>query len=189
MELREYQQECVDTIIDRFKQGHDNALAVLPPGSGKSIIFSEIVRKSRRKVLLITNQNKLVKQGADNIKRFIDEDIGYYNAGLGIKDLDKRVTVASIQSIWRNKTQFYLIIVDEAHRFHWERGMLASFLKHQKDYKLLGLTATAYTSNEYIYGENKNYESVTFERSFQEMTDNGYLVPIRYTSGKKETLI
>ncbi len=190
MQLRDYQQECVGTIIDRFKQGHNNALAVLPPGAGKSLIFAEVVRRSTKKVLLITNQNKLVVQGADNIKRLsASNDVGYYNAGVGVKDLSKRITVASIQSIWKVREQFDFIIIDEAHRFDFAKGMLSKFIKHQKKFYCLGLTATPYDSKKYIFGDDKFFKSITYEKSFQEMTDNKYLVPIKYTNGKRDALI
>jgi superfamily II DNA or RNA helicase len=46
IQLRDYQVNYIDSIVDAFKQGHKKVILCAPTGAGKTVIFSEIVRRS-----------------------------------------------------------------------------------------------------------------------------------------------
>src|SRR5690625_711048 len=122
-ELRPYQREAVDALYHHWEHGlGDHLLVVAPTGSGKSVILAtlcaEAIEWTGTRVCVVTHRAELVAQDARAIQRMIDEPVGIYNAGLGQKDRHRAITVASIQSIYREAPNFDpwdIIIVDEAH--------------------------------------------------------------------------
>ena len=57
MELRPYQQECIDAIL---AQPPGSYLAQMATGLGKTVTFANIPRKGR--VLLLSHREELVEQ-------------------------------------------------------------------------------------------------------------------------------
>ena len=76
-ELYGYQKGDIDSIFERIdnapKQHH--LLYQLPTGGGKTVVFSEIVRrylsKSDKKVVVLTHRIELCKQTSKMLKGFI----------------------------------------------------------------------------------------------------------------------
>ena len=70
--LFDYQQKLVDQARDALAQGNKGVLIVSPPGSGKSIVISEIARLTVKKgghVLFFVHRQELVKQIKDSFKQ------------------------------------------------------------------------------------------------------------------------
>jgi superfamily II DNA or RNA helicase len=119
MELRPYQLECLDAIDQKRKEGIHRQMVVLPTGAGKTVIFSELIRRKNLKTLVIAHRVELLEQARQKLKQ-IAPDI---DAGIFCGDErchDKQVTIASIQSASNSldllKAEGYqLLIVDEAH--------------------------------------------------------------------------
>lgn len=185
LELRSYQQECVDTVWKKlFEKQH--ILVVLSPGAGKTEIAIELCRraiekKSDIKILFVIDKVLLVDQ---TVKRFKQQIVstGAYCASLNEYDLVNNVTVASVQSIHKSdvgKVDFLLI--DETHKLinrddsHYGKLLNLLKLKNEK-LKVLGLTATPFRATGYIYGEGEFFSEIDYEKDFQWMIDNKYLV-------------
>lgn len=43
--LRPYQQEAVDAVFAAWEEGHRSVLVQIPTGGGKSVVFSEVMRR------------------------------------------------------------------------------------------------------------------------------------------------
>jgi len=43
--LRPYQQEAVDSVFKQWEEGVLSTLVCLPTGCGKSVVFSEVIRR------------------------------------------------------------------------------------------------------------------------------------------------
>lgn len=43
--LRQYQNDAVDAVFGEWGNGHRSTLVVLPTGTGKSVVFSEVIRR------------------------------------------------------------------------------------------------------------------------------------------------
>ena len=43
--LRPYQNESVDAVFSEWEAGNRSTLVVLPTGTGKSVVFSEVMRR------------------------------------------------------------------------------------------------------------------------------------------------
>jgi|GEM_PF-6859635 len=178
--LRDYQHECIAAILKRLKSEQD-ALVVLPTGSGKTIIFAEILSRVTKKTLVIVDKVRLIKQTKEKISR----EVGIYNAD--DKNLNELITIGTIQSLVRAKDipKFNLIILDEMHRFDFNAGMFKKFIQSQDGPKIIGFTATPFSAREYLYGPTNFFKEITYQKTFNEMTDRGFLVPLHYGGSKR----
>ena len=75
-ELYNYQKEAITEIFQRFENAPEDyhLLYQLPTGGGKTVIFSEIVRryisKYQKKVLVLTHRIELSKQTSNMLTEF-----------------------------------------------------------------------------------------------------------------------
>jgi superfamily II DNA or RNA helicase len=148
MQARDYQQDCVDRLMDAMAQGHKGILVDLFTGAGKTVIFSLLARECfNSKVLVMAHQRELVWQAADKIDRVVGEDAEVEMANW-IGGEFGRVTVACTPTLMRGRYRKYLghriIIVDEAHRQMSEGviRMLREFQEHGGF--VIGFTATPF---------------------------------------------
>lgn len=150
-QLRKYQQEAVNSIVEFCSKGNSGqgGIIVLPTGSGKTLVIAEATRQLNLNTLIICNNMELVKQDVDKLSHFVDKDeIGIYSASLKSKQI-KKFTVGTIQSIFKKTelfTRFQLVVVDECDLFIQQQKMFGNLVKLIKDNKmfLVGLTATPY---------------------------------------------
>jgi superfamily II DNA or RNA helicase len=148
MKARDYQQECVDALIDAMLAGHKGILVDLFTGAGKTVIFSLLAKTLyTSKILVMAHQRELVWQAADKIDAVVGEDAEVEMANW-IGGQFGRVTVACTPTLMRGRYKKYLghriIIVDEAHRQMSEGvlRMLREFQEHGGH--VLGFTATPF---------------------------------------------
>jgi DNA repair protein RadD len=157
--LREYQKECLSKIRWSREKGLEGAeLVVLPTGSGKSLIVSNLANELNEDVLILQPSKEILEQNLDKLLQHIDRsDIGIYSASMGEKEV-KKFTLATIGSIYRHPqffAHFGFILLDEAHLLNPKSldGMFSSFLRRVDEIrfannlspvKILGLTATPY---------------------------------------------
>lgn len=178
--LRDYQLEAVNTIWSRMFT-KDHILVQAPTGIGKTITFVELCRRSIEKkpdvrILVTMNKVRLVEQTA---KQFGDV-AGVYCGSLKQRDKSKPVTVASIQSVCKEDLgHINILIIDEAHLFSMD-GQYKQLMERLKatnpNMKVIGFTATPYTSTGYIYGKNRFFDKVDFSVSLPWAIKQGYLV-------------
>lgn len=194
MELRKYQADCVDSVYKHFETKKTNPCVVIPTGGGKTPIIAKIcsdfISWGMRVVILAHNKELLV-QSAEKLKHFIGNDYdskySFYCAGLNEKIATKPITIASIQSIFRNALDFDpfdLIIVDEAHLIPPNgEGMYQTFINECRivnpHIKILGLTATPYRlKSGNICGPENILNEICYEISVKQLINDGYLSKI-----------
>ena len=143
MPLRPYQEQAIASIRVAVMQS-DRALLVMPTGSGKTVVFSEICRLARekkRKVLILVHRRELIKQASDKLKK---AGVEHGIIAAGFNPSDQPVQVASVQTLIRrlNSGSFTpdLIIIDEAH--HAVAGSWDKIIGHFSNAKIIGVTAT-----------------------------------------------
>ena len=79
MELRPYQLECLDAIDQKRKEGIHRQMVVLPTGAGKTVIFSELIRRKNLKTLVIAHRVELLEQARQKLKQIApDIDAGIF---------------------------------------------------------------------------------------------------------------
>src|SRR6476660_1545114 len=155
-ELYGYQQGDIDAIFERLDNAAPNyhLLYQLPTGGGKTVIFSEIVRrylsKHDKKVVVLTHRIELCKQTSKMLTGF---DVKNKIINSKVKELPDQneysCFVAMVETLKNriNDEKLHLdniglVIIDEAH-YNSFRKLLNSF----KNSFILGVTATPLSSN------------------------------------------
>ena len=98
--LRPYQQKAVDSVFAWFEGDGHNAhpLIVLPTGTGKSLVLSEICRRSiaeygDMKIVVVTHVMELIKQNHDEMLTLWPKaPVGIYSAGIGQRKHQAAIT-------------------------------------------------------------------------------------------------
>ncbi len=155
MPLRDYQRKAVNGIFRYMEKTNysKNPCVVAPTGSGKSWIIATFLKEACQlfpdcQFLMLTHQKELIEQDIDKLLQVAPElDIGIYSASLGKKDLNHKITFASIQSLVRaEERQYNFILVDECHLINNKagEGSYRKFLETQKAYVVIGFTATPF---------------------------------------------
>ena len=206
MELRDYQSEAVESLIEHLLHKDNNPCVVLPTGSGKSIVLAALIRQmqenySNLRVCVLAHVKELVRQNAQKMKVIWPEaDIGVFSAGLGRKQYEHAIVFAGIQSIAKKSLKvgkFDLIIIDEAHRLPPEgEGQYRQFIEDQGKIneeqggllKVVGLTATPFrTKSGWLCGEEEILNEIVYEANVKDLIKQKFLC--HPTSRKSETKI
>lgn len=140
--LRPYQQEAIDKIFTEWRNGKRSVLFQMPTGTGKTVIFSEIVRRGhaqQKHILIIAHRIELIDQIVSKLNHY-GVEAGIIKSGITPDD-SKIVQVASIQTLMRrDKPEANLIIIDECH--HTKADSYKKLWEIYPNSKFLGVTAT-----------------------------------------------
>jgi len=184
MQLRQYQQEAHDSIIESWDQ-FDKALLVLPTGTGKTIVFckvSETMVSRGSKVLILAHRGELLEQARDKMQKSTGLGCSLEKAESSCLDDWFRITVGSVQTLMNpsrlaqfKRDHFDVIIVDEAHH------ALADSYQRIFDYfikaKVLGVTATPDRGDMRELGNF--FESLAYEYTLPQAIRDGFLVKMK----------
>ncbi|KAI0848095.1 P-loop containing nucleoside triphosphate hydrolase protein [Daldinia vernicosa] len=126
--LRDYQEECIQSVLNSLKNGHKRLGISLATGSGKTVIFTQLIDRIKNgsneasQTLILAHRRELVEQAARHCTsayphKTVEIEMGNIRAS-GTAD----ITIASIQSINSSDRinkfdpkRFKLVLVDEAH--------------------------------------------------------------------------
>ncbi len=145
IKLRPYQILGINNIFnawDPTKLNLKNVLFQMPTGTGKTTVFSEIVRKAQfknKKVLLVVHRTELVDQIKERLSSF-DVNAGIITANIK-PEPDKDIQIATIQTLNRREyPQADIVIIDECH--HSKADTYRSLWDIYPAARFLGVTAT-----------------------------------------------
>jgi ATP-dependent helicase IRC3 len=186
--LRQYQQECIDSILSTRSRGVTRPLVSMATGLGKTLVFSALAKEMNVRTLIIAHRDELIRQAKEKLLLVwpeIESNIGILKGDL--HEPDKQVVVASIQSASRDNrladlqaTGFDLCIIDEAHHaaaLTYERLVRGlGFLSDDSNKLLLGVTATPKRGDG--VGLSSIFQEIVFSRSIAWGIKNGYLSPL-----------
>lgn len=191
-ELRDYQKEAVNAATTFFaSRCKENAIIVLPTGSGKSLVIANIALALDAPVLIFQPSKEILEQNYGKLCSYGFSDVGIYSASFGRKEI-RSITFATIGSVKNCKEyfmRFKYVIVDECHYVNPGQGMYKDFFEAIK-VKILGLTATPYR----LYS-SKNFgsqlkfltrtrprvfSSVIYHVQIAELLRRGYLAKMNY---------
>jgi len=182
-ELYAYQKGDIDAIFERLDNApaQHHLLYQLPTGGGKTVIFSEIVRRylanNDKKVVVLTHRIELCKQTSKMLKGF-----GVSNKIINskVKELPDQneysCFVAMVETLKNriNDEKLHLehiglVIIDEAH-YNSFRKLLNSF----KNAFILGVTATPLSSNIKL-PMHQSYDELIVGDTISSLIDKGFL--------------
>ncbi|KAI9760398.1 MAG: hypothetical protein M4579_001694 [Chaenotheca gracillima] len=149
--LREYQEECIQSVLSYLDKGHKRLGVSLATGSGKTVIFTQLIDRIRPRsdhadqTLILVHRRELVEQAARHCTnayptKRIEIEMGNLHAS-GTAD----ITVASVQSIRSgdrmskfDPERFKLVLVDEAHHI-----VAPGYMETLDHFGLLGFTESS----------------------------------------------
>lgn len=119
--LRPYQDKAIAAIESVRDRQKDAALIVLATGGGKTIVFSELIRRWDIPTLILAHREELLTQARDKLLSVWPQaDIGII--GAGYDERHHQITIASVASMVRGgrlelfaPPRLGLVVVDEAH--------------------------------------------------------------------------
>ena len=156
--LREKQFTVFEAIRDFLEEGNKEGYIKLPTGSGKTVIFSELVDALGLKTLIVVPTQILLEQTEKELDHFTEDfDIGKFYAHA--KELDKDNLLTTYQSLVLgvrdgsiDPSKYQCLILDEAHKALGEGR--TDIIKQFNGAIKIGFTATP------TYSEDRNVKNL-----------------------------
>lgn len=175
--LREYQEECVDKIVN-MKEG-SKKIACLATGAGKTIIMSEVCKRVSGRVLIIVMSKELKEQTVDKLKMVCGNkvDVGCIQGSQ--REYNHRIVVAMRQTLTSASFpvkellkfgRFDYILIDEGHVAVSQAKKIIEYFANDST-KIACMTATPY--NEQM---KEVYNGFIYRRELIDMIKDGYLI-------------
>lgn len=190
MILRPYQQAAVEATFDEWNE-HDSTLLVMPTGCGKTVVFSEIIRRMQpARALVLAHRSELISQAVKHVEKVgLDAEVEMADMWAGDHLWNrKQVVVSTVQTQIAGNggggrmqrfdpDDFGVVICDEAH--HFTAKSFVKVLNHYRknpSLKILGVTATPDRADEQALGQV--FQSVAYDYEILDAIVDGWLVPI-----------
>jgi len=193
--LRTYQTECVAAMHRAMAETSDSPLAILPTATGKSLIIGQfttdvLAADPTARVAIVTHVKELIAQNCRALlSLWPDAPCGILSAGLGRREMNAQILLASIQSAYRHAEDIGhrdFVLIDEAHLVSRNDGsmyrtLLRELRRINPNLRIIGLTATAYRldTGKLHEGEDRLFDAIAYQAPLLDMVEQGYLVPVR----------
>ncbi|KAG6035590.1 hypothetical protein E4U40_002146 [Claviceps sp. LM458 group G5] len=200
--LRDYQLECIQSVLSALEQGQKRVGISLATGSGKTVIFTQLIDEIRARqedgrgdrTLILAHRRELVEQAARHCRlaypdKTIEIEMGSLHA-TGAAD----ITIASVQSITSKDrlhkflpSDFKLVLVDEAHHIV-APGYLKALKHFGLDQKqpdsptLVGVSATFSRFDGIKLGAA--IDEIVYHRDYVDMITDKWLSDVIFTTVK-----
>jgi len=189
-ELYDYQLKDLDAVfecIDRSKEDF-NLLYQLPTGGGKTVIFSEIVRRyierNNKKVVILTHRIELSMQTSRMLTEFKVPNMVISSDVKSLEGAEDFMCYVAMVETLTNRLQeeqisfedVGLVIIDEAH-YNSFRKLFSYFHKSF----ILGVTATPLSSNIKLPMKD-NYNELLIGESIPALIEKGFLAKAKTIS-------
>lgn len=191
--LRDYQQLAKEEIFDKWNL-FDNILYQMPTGTGKTRLFTSIIRdiniwglrhNINFRILIIAHRSELIEQSSRSLDKYRIKHGVLAGTMKDKRDLTQAIQVASIQTITHPANQcliedlkFDFIIIDEAH--HAVASSYQKLWEFCPDAKKLGVTATPWRMNN--SGFAQIFDVYIPSMSIKEFIQKGWLATYQYYS-------
>ena len=191
--LRDYQQLAKEDIFDKWNL-FDNILYQMPTGTGKTRLFTSIIRdiniwglrhNINFRILIIAHRSELIEQSSRSLDKYRIKHGVLAGTMKDKRDLTQAIQVASNQTITHPANQcliedlkFDFIIIDEAH--HAVASSYQKLWEFCPDAKKLGVTATPWRMNN--NGFAQIFDAYIPSMSIKEFIQKGWLATYQYYS-------
>lgn len=191
--LRDYQQIAKEEIFSKWNRV-DNILYQMPTGTGKTRLFTSIIRdisiwglrhNINYRILIIAHRSELIEQSSRSLDKYRIKHGVLAGTMKDKRDLTQAIQVASIQTITHPANQcliddlkFDFIIIDEAH--HAVAKSYQELWEFCPDAKKLGVTATPWRMNN--SGFAQIFDAYIPSMSIKDFIQKGWLATYQYYS-------
>lgn len=179
--LRPYQENALNQVRRAITDGYHSIMIQAATGAGKGVMLSHIINSANQKgstVLFLVHRQEILYQ----VSAYMDNygiTHGIIKAGEEA-DYTHPVQLASFQTIHRRmkwfEEKFDIIVIDEAH--HATAKTYMQVIEAFKKRIILGFSATPTRKNG--MGLGNLFEKLIQVETIQNLTDMGYLAPVRY---------
>ena len=195
--LRPYQKKAKREIFESWDEV-DNVMFQMPTGTGKTRLFTSIIRdindysklrKEPVKILIIAHRTELIDQIDESLRRYCVAH-NVIAGSRGDRNYKYPVNVASIQTITNKnnlkdaqKLKVQFVIIDEAHH-----ALAATYKKLWDMYpgsKKLGVTATPWRMNHQSFTDL--FDKLVLSMPIKDFIKQGYLSAYKYFSLRGDT--
>ena len=121
MILYPFQKEAKDAVLRHWEKGNRAALISLPTGSGKTIVFSDILQSSLSggsgKGLVLVHRDELLRQAIEKLN-FVWPKVKVSIVDASSTNFAGQITIASVMSIVKRLDKvprIHKVVTDEAH--------------------------------------------------------------------------
>ncbi|MGL5262598.1 MAG: DEAD/DEAH box helicase [Bacteroides sp.] len=184
MKLRPYQERAITNIRDSFRRGNKRTILQLATAGGKTLLSSYIIKQAIEKnnrVVVFVPRRELAYQFHSTLKR-VGVDAGIIMAGETRSASNVQVASFDTFESWAMRKgnmiapQADLIIIDEAHVYLDKQIRIIE--SEYSNAHVIGLTATP--ARKSGLGLGNFYQDMVLGVSIKELTDQGFLAPVRY---------
>lgn len=183
---RQYQASTIDEVIRLIGMGIRRILIVAPTAAGKTICFSEIIRRMRlkgRSAVVIAGARELIVQASEKLTA-IDVSHGVIMAGYRPRHSD--VQVCSVHTLRSRGTipPADIVILDEVHLAR--SAIYEKVLENYPNAVILGWTATPIRSDGKGLGQKIKigdemipfFQKMIVMATTRELMESGFIVPV-----------
>ena len=193
---RDYQVGAIEAGVKHLMHGTGNNFAVLPCGSGKSVVTAGVADRLDGEVLVLQPSKEILYQNAAKMRSF-GKHPAIFSASAGRKQID-HITFATIGSVVNRMEAFMRfkhIIVDECHLVpETEGSMYRNFFDRWEEHRneklrLFGLTATPFRLGTNSFGSQikflgrsspKIWDKMIYCVQIKDIQSRGYLANMEY---------
>ncbi len=204
--LRDYQEECIQSVLASLSRGQRRLGISLATGAGKTVIFTQLLDRvapsapGATQTLILAHRRELVEQAARHCTRAypgktVEIEMGALHASGGAD-----ITIASVQSLTSGRRmdkfdprRFKLVLVDEAHHIVAPGYMraLAYFGLHERPAvgehgqngtgpALVGVSATFSRFDGLALGAA--IDEIVYHKDYVDMIGDGWLANVVFTT-------
>lgn len=196
MQLRDYQNEAVNSVINYFYEKNGNPVIAMPTGTGKSLVIAGLVEKVMRswagqRIIVLTHVKELIEQNADKLQQlWPTAPMGIYSAGLKERDTVMPIIFGGVGSV-KNCVQMFgkrdLLIIDECHLLSPKadttyQNVIAELQEVNPFLKTIGLSATPYRLGQGKITDGGLFTDICCDMTgvepFNKFIREGYLSPL-----------
>lgn len=186
--LRGYQLDAVRAVRDEWASGNKATLLVQATGTGKTVVFSEVAKRSLENgngTLVLAHRGELIDQAAKKLEGMCGIPVAVEKAGEHWDDkssLGLPICVASVQTLQGERLDrfplegFKVLVIDEAHHAVAESYRRIIDRHKANGGYTLGVTATADRADK--RGLSEVFDSIAYEYPLARAVADGFLVPI-----------
>ncbi|KAL4927300.1 DEAD/DEAH box helicase [Aspergillus undulatus] len=198
IQLRDYQEECIQSVMDHVGEGHKRLGVSLATGAGKTVIFTQLIGRipTRNtigdKSLIVVHRRELVEQAYQHCRLAYPNRTVEVEMGNRVASGSGDIIIASVRSLTSrdrlakfDPQSFKLVLVDEAHHivapsYRTALGYFGLNEKSPDSPILVGVSATFSRFDGLKLGAA--IDQIVYHKDYTDMINDNWLANAMFTT-------